>query len=77
MESQLQLTQSGFHVFPLGVSCFPSQGFMFSLLGFHVFPVGVSCFPSYLVPNGMHQVFFISRPLAREETLIQENLGLG
>ena len=27
------------------VSCFPSQGFMFSHLGFHVFPHGVSCFP--------------------------------
>ena len=27
------------------VSCFPSWGFMFSLLGFHVSPRGVSCFP--------------------------------
>ena len=27
------------------VSCFPSQGFMFSHLGFHVFPRRVSCFP--------------------------------
>ena len=27
------------------VSCFPSQGFMFSHSGFHVFPRRVSCFP--------------------------------
>ena len=37
---------SRFHVFPSQwVSCFPSQGFMFSHLGFHVFPRRVSCFP--------------------------------
>ena len=31
----------GFHVFPLGVSCFPFH------FGFHVFPLGVSCFPKH------------------------------
>ena len=33
--------------FPRRVSCFPAQGFMFSLMGFHVFPLRVSCFPSW------------------------------
>ena len=47
------LTVLGFHVFPRGVSCFPLQGFMFSLVGFHVFPVLMRFGPDRWV--GHHQ----------------------
>ena len=58
-----------------GVSCFPSQGFMFSLAGFHVFPfpgfmfslAGFHVFPSCDLTLGFHvflsQAGFMFSPL--------------